>query len=384
MTETNVTQLGPLVSKHLKRQLEQAKFSAFSIGGNGQVLSREGFLFAELEVEHIASDVLFFLDGLEDIVDELSSGRLNSFKLPNVRMITPGCRERDYAFELASGGLEDPAFFVIYAWDVTEVAAYQQDTVHRHNSASLDNERLEKEKANAEELARTQSHFLANISHELRTPLTLALGNCDLLRDQTVYLDENARNSCLTDIRDNAEELLGFVSDLLDYSSAEADKLKVIDETVDLGAEIERLCLQFHRQALELGLSLNSELPTVSLKIRGERRRIRQILTNLLTNALKYTPKGGSVVIGADNISDDLVFFVKDNGQGMSQEEVSQIGQPFLKFEKQPLNNHLASNGLGLALTKKLVEAHGGRFTVASNPGEGTSVTVILPTERRL
>ena len=381
MTKTSP---GPLATSHLLLSLERGEFSAFSISEAGFVLSREGHLFPGLKIGSLAVDTLFFLDGLEMTIEALLANELASFKLPNVRMMVSEKIERDYTFELTSSPGKDGNQFCVYVWDVTETAIAQQAIVHRHNSVNLENERLEEEKVNTEELMRSQSHFLANISHELRTPLTLALGNCDLLRDQTVYLDEQARNSCLTDIRDNAEELLGFVSDLLDYSKIDAENLVLIDETVDVGAELDRLTQQFRRDALDRRLSLKSQVPPTPIKLRAERRRIRQILTNLLTNALKFTPKGGTVSLGVTDKENGIALFVKDTGLGLTADEMAQIGKPFIKFEKHPLHNQLESNGLGLALTKKLIEAHDGEMVVQSNVGEGTHVTALFPKEKRL
>ena len=241
---------------------------------------------------------------------------------------------------------------------------------------------LVKAKEAAEESATAKGAFLANMSHELRTPMNAVLGFSSLLLDDNLTQEQK---EYIEGIRKGGEALLALINDILDFSKAEKDKIELecqpfslkhlIDESLDLVAT------QASKRGLNLSETINYGTPDTII---GDQGRLRQILVNLLSNAVKFTDKGNvSVSISSKAVEDDkhqIFFEVKDTGIGIPQDRMNELFEPFVQVERT-LSRKRDGVGLGLAITKKLVELMGGRIWVESKPGQGTTFHLMIPAE---
>ncbi len=271
--------------------------------------------------------------------------------------------------------------FVDTAIEMLELVAAQAAVILKAADATdkvrTRNTELEAANHAANEATRAKSEFLANMSHELRTPLNSILGFSDLLGDQLGSVLTDRQTRYLRNIHDAGTHLLQLINDVLDLSKVEARKIELHRETVTLD-----LLLNPTRQAAAIdaekhGLRFDAEVAD-GLAVHVDPLRIRQILHNLLSNAVKFTPAGGTVTLRAAVDTDEtLTLEVTDTGIGIPQDKVSRV---FGTFERLHEGSYeAAGTGLGLALTKQLVELHGGTIAFHTAEGQGTRFTINLP-----
>ena len=261
-------------------------------------------------------------------------------------------------------------------------------TGHKEREESLRRTSREalRAKESAEVASRTKSEFLANMSHELRTPLNAVIGFSEIIKDGLMGNppNENYRNYA-SDIHDSGRHLLDLINDILDMSKIEAGKLDLAEDTVSIRRAIDSCIVLVRERAENSGILLEVLLPDDIPDIRGDLRKIKQILINLLSNAVKFTETGGSVTIEARIDQEGCaVLSVIDTGIGMKPDEIEKAIEPFGQIDGG-LDRTYEGTGLGLTLTKALVELHGGRLVISSRGGEGatgTTVSVVFPPER--
>jgi PAS domain S-box-containing protein len=231
----------------------------------------------------------------------------------------------------------------------------------------------------AEAANKAKSRFLANMSHELRTPLNAIIGFTDLMRQRMFgSLGSPRYEEYATLIYDSGQLLLDLISDLLDMSKIEAGKLELNMERVDLGGTIEDCVRLMRERADNAGLELNTTLPKGKLSIMADRRAVKQILLNLVSNAVKFTPAGGHVLVSAKTSGANVILSVRDDGIGIPAQDLPRLGKPFEQVAADPMLAK-AGTGLGLSLVRALSEKHGGCMKITSQEGLGTEVTVELP-----
>jgi PAS domain S-box-containing protein len=232
------------------------------------------------------------------------------------------------------------------------------------------------EKANA-----TKSSFIANVSHELRTPLNAILGFSSIMAEEVLGPMQNERyRRYAADIHLSGNHLLSLVNDLLDMSRVEAGKYLIEDEEIDLHAETERVFTLL--QHLAGGRELTNAFISDELLLRADRRAIRQVLINIVANAIKFTSDKGRITVSLSRLPNgDACLSIADDGIGIQADELDRIFEPFGRSE-----THLAAEGtgLGLPLSRDLIEMHGGTVKIDSKIGEGTRVNITLPAERIL
>ncbi len=244
--------------------------------------------------------------------------------------------------------------------------------------AHLRSVELEEAQRKAEDASAAKSRFLATMSHELRTPLNAIIGFAELLLlPRSAALEAAQRQAYIADIRDSGAHLLSLINDILDYSRLEADHLPLSEAPFDLDQFLND-CLRLVRAQAEAGrleLRLGGLPP---LAVMGDERRLRQCVVNLLANAIKFTAAGGKVTLSAAVAGPDLEIAVTDTGCGIPADQLEQVFEPFFQVDSD-LARASNGTGLGLPLSRKLVERHGGRLTLESRMGEGTSARISLP-----
>ncbi len=235
----------------------------------------------------------------------------------------------------------------------------------------------------AEAANRSKSEFLANMSHELRTPLNAIIGFSDMMRSGIALPGGDRKiKEYAKDINDSGRHLLGIINEILDLAKIEAGQLDLDEEIFDLQERLEACLTVVAPQASAAGLELNSEFQDDLPRLRADERKFKQIVINMLSNAVKFTPEGGRVTlsVGAD-AQEGLTIAVIDTGIGIAPEDIWKAMAPFSQVESD-LARNFDGTGLGLPLSKALAELHGGSLVMESELDKGTTVTVRLPADR--
>lgn len=231
----------------------------------------------------------------------------------------------------------------------------------------------------AERASRAKSEFLAVISHELRTPLNAILGFSEVLVNQSFGLDAHRKyQEYGRHIHASGGMLLDLVNDLLDIAAIEEGRKILTVEEVPVAEAVEDALKIIEHNARLGGLTLDRSLPQAMPAVLADRRALQQVLINLLSNAVKYTPQGGRITVSATTRSGQIEVAVADTGQGIPPERLSEVTNPFVRGEQDPYKAQ-GGWGLGLAISKSLVELHGGEMTIDSIVGVGTRIAIRLP-----
>lgn len=240
---------------------------------------------------------------------------------------------------------------------------------------------LEKAKSIAEERNYQKSMFLANVSHELRTPLNAIIGFSEIIKDEVMGPVGNPQyKEYVQDINTSGIHLLSLINDILDYSKAEARKLDVEIINIDL-TKIVKSCFRLVEQrATEGKIELISEIPISQVLLEADPKRMKQVILNLLSNAVKFTPEGEQVKVKIIEkiLEQRIILSVEDSGIGISQKNISKAMSPFGQIDSS-ISRKYEGTGLGLPLARKLTEIMGGVFSIKSELGLGTTVTIEFP-----
>jgi two-component system, cell cycle sensor histidine kinase DivJ len=256
-----------------------------------------------------------------------------------------------------------------------EVVAVLRDVTERkEQEAALEDARAEAERASA-----AKSRFLATMSHELRTPLNAIIGFSDMLMEEAaLMLDAKRRNEYAALINEAGHHLLAVINGILDMSKIETDNFQITPEPFAPAQIVARCCEILALPAREAGVALEQIASGDLPEMIADRRALTQILLNLLSNAIRFTDRGGKVAIGARAEAADITFAVEDNGVGISDDDLARVGEPYFQAQVS-YSRRRGGTGLGLSIVKGLVRLHGGEITIRSRLGEGTRVSVRLP-----
>jgi signal transduction histidine kinase len=239
------------------------------------------------------------------------------------------------------------------------------------------NDELRRLYSELEAASRHKSEFLANMSHELRTPLNAIIGFSQVLREKLFGEVNEKQEEYLDDILTSANHLLALINDVLDLSKVEAGQVGLEIAPFSLREALERGVVMVKEWATKNGIGLTLEAdPQVEL-IEADERRIRQVIYNLLSNAVKFTPEGGSVSVSSAQLDGEVHVSVADTGPGIAPEDQARIFEEFQQTDVGAKERE--GTGLGLALSKMLIELHGGRIWVESELGNGSTFTFALP-----
>ena len=265
----------------------------------------------------------------------------------------------------AEAGEEDRREVVAVLRDVTDRKQQQQ---------ALEEARAEAERANA-----AKSRFLATMSHELRTPLNAIIGFSEMLKKENVLmLDAERRVEYAGLINESGNHLLAVVNGVLDMSKIETDNFEITPEPFDPAQLIASCCDILTLRARDAGIRLERCVPAGLPEIVADKRALNQIMFNLLSNAIRFSDRGGKVLVSARVEAATLTFVVEDNGVGISDADLARVGEPYFQAGASYDRRH-GGTGLGLSIVKGLVRLHGGEFSIRSRMGEGTRVTISLP-----
>jgi signal transduction histidine kinase len=237
----------------------------------------------------------------------------------------------------------------------------------------------------AEEANRAKDEFLAHISHELRTPLNAIIGFSEMIERQLDGVPEGEKIlAYIRDINSSGWHLNRVVNDLLDYAKFQAGKLQVLEEEVDFAKTLQACYTMVKGRLEEKRIVFQRDLAKVLPVLFVDELKLKQILINLLSNAVKFTPDGGAITVEASvGATGRFVMRVRDTGIGIPAEDIANVFLPFYQLDSK-LTRKYEGTGLGLPLTKALIELHGGSIAIESAPGLGTTVTVEVPAERVL
>jgi len=291
----------------------------------------------------------------------------------------------------AEGGM------VLTAADITAIR--RQDEARRRNEAALQEavtsleqsqaqlaelaRKYETEKIRAEGANKAKSEFLANMSHELRTPLNAINGFSEIMVGELFGpMGDPRYKEYARDILNSGQHLLALINDILDMAKIEAGKLSLKFQDLHMEDVAEDAVRLMRNRAEAAGLELRLDMPSSLPEVEADYRALKQVLLNLLSNAIKFTPRGGKVTVTArmepGPMGERVRLSVVDTGIGIAAEDLQRLAQPFEQIESQHAKTQQGT-GLGLALTKSLVEMHNGALEMSSEPGQGTVVSVLLP-----
>ncbi|WP_336278996.1 ATP-binding protein [Bartonella sp. CB175] len=243
------------------------------------------------------------------------------------------------------------------------------------------NKSLKEEKERAESANKAKSEFLANMSHELRTPLNAILGFSDIMLQSTFgSLGSPRYKEYVHDIYSSGTHLLTLINDILDMSKIEAGRFTLDCKNIDLEPIISEAVRTLTPQAQEKNISVTTNI-VPELHAEVDSRAMRQIFLNIISNAVKFTPSGGSIDVCAFQKKNNLIFIIKDTGVGIPQSAIKKLGQPFEQVENQFTKTHTGS-GLGLAISRSLLELHKGSLEITSKEMKGTTVTITMPIQQ--
>jgi cell cycle sensor histidine kinase DivJ len=346
---------------HLRRVLEEQPFLLVSMAANGDVARTWG------QEPAGARGVSSAGGSIVDLAREADRGRLRE-ALARAAF--------DGAAEVGFAPSAEPQAWLSLVLKRTEsgrlVGALRDAGAAHARELELEQARSEAEAQNA-----GKSRFLANMSHELRTPLNAIMGFSDIMRQRLFgpLSDRYAEYAEL--VHESGGHLLDLINDVLDMSKIEAERFELAREPFDARDAVSSVLRLMRGQADRAGVQLRGLLPRESLDVVADRRALKQIALNLISNALKFTPRGGGVTVTLHADGSVMELIVADTGVGIGPEDVQRLGRPF--EQAGGAAQKAAGTGLGLSLVRSFAELHGGEMVMESRLGEGTTVTVRLP-----
>jgi len=247
------------------------------------------------------------------------------------------------------------------------------------DNINLMNDELGRLYKELESASRHKSEFLASMSHELRTPLNAVIGFSQVLRQQMFGELNEKQLEYVDDILGSGQHLLNLINDILDLAKVEAGRMELQPAAFALDETLRNATAMVRERATRQDVTLSTEIDASVGEIEADGRKLKQILFNLLSNAVKFTPAGGTVTLAARTEDGQAIISVRDTGVGISREDQARIFEDFYQLGPGMAQE---GTGLGLALTKRLVDLHGGELTLESTPGAGSTFTVRLPLHR--
>ncbi|MER8898875.1 HAMP domain-containing sensor histidine kinase [Mesorhizobium sp. M0676] len=311
------------------------------------------------------SDRVAYLSALADMRDGALARRLDlRVRLPQDGSASTADNYRPFQLELMRAE-EQQETFTLLLRENDETAELRDELAAANEAAA------------SAEVAK--GRFLAVVSHELRTPLNAIIGFSDmLLHEMFGGFKDPRQKEYVSLVKESGQHLLAVVTSILDVSRIEAGAYATEPEPFRFIEAVEMCQSMMQLQANAKNIGLQAQIAPDAGEINADRRAVQQILINLVSNAVKFTPDGGNVVVGAKRIGSRLHFWVRDTGIGIAEEDFVNLGKPFMQIQND-YTRRFEGTGLGLSLVKGLVALHDGTMSIESMPGEGTTVTISLP-----
>ncbi|CCV12572.1 PAS domain-containing sensor histidine kinase [Mesorhizobium sp. STM 4661] len=366
--------LGPAIDDRLENIMDAV---VLRVGRHGEVLDASAkartilklppeLLFGTGLFDRIhLSDRVAYLSALADMRDGALARRLDlRVRLPQNGNGATADNYRPFSLELARLEKQQDVFTLVLR-ENGEVAGLREDLAAANEAAA------------SAEVAK--GRFLAVVSHELRTPLNAIIGFSDmLLHEMFGGFKDPRQKEYVGLVRESGQHLLAVVTSILDVSRIESGAYATEPEPFRFVEAVEMCRSMMRLQAEAKNIDLQTQIAPDAGEINADRRAVQQILINLVSNAIKFTPDGGDVVVGAKRIGSRLHFWVRDTGIGIAEEDFENLGKPFMQIQND-YTRRFEGTGLGLSLVKGLVALHDGTMSIESMPGEGTTVTISLP-----
>ena len=270
---------------------------------------------------------------------------------------------------------------IAVATDITALKQQEDALSGQTHELSELARKLEAEKARAEDANHSKSEFLANMSHELRTPLNAIIGFSDVMRNQMLGELPPRYVEYAADIHRSGQHLLDLINDVLNMARIDTGKLELDRTAIEANALVADVVKTIEQKAREAGLKIWVEIPALP-PVDADKRAIKQVLLNLLSNSIKFTLPGGQITVSGRTEHDLVSLTIRDTGIGIAEQDLPRITKPFERIEPATSGKRKGGTGLGLAISKALVAMHGGELRVESELGAGTTVTFTLPLAR--
>ena len=264
----------------------------------------------------------------------------------------------------AAISIDNARLYAAQQRQVTEIAAQKRE--------------LEIANAQIAEISRLKSEFLANMSHELRTPLNAILGFSEILKDNLVELTVEQKQECLQNIHTSGKHLLELVNDVLDLSKIEAGRMELSYDSFGVFDAVREVHNVIRSLSERRDIDLSINITPTELEVRADKSKFKQVLYNLLSNAIKFTAQGGRVWVAGRADDGELIIDVGDTGVGIPPEHHLRIFDEFYQLDSAT-TRQVEGTGLGLSLTRRLVDLHSGRISLESEPGKGSVFTFRIP-----
>lgn len=267
--------------------------------------------------------------------------------------------------------LSSQVYFILLNWN----KSLEKEVEKKTHELQRSNESLVSANLKLQELDRLKTEFLSMVSHELKTPLTAMKTSSEFMLEEKC--DQDTRRQLLALINRNIDRQARMVDDLLDISRIESNRIKFDMESVDLHEALEHSLENIRKLSDDKGIEIETDMPEQVPKVHADKDKLIQVFVNLLNNAVKFTPKGGTITVSAQETSHNVEVSVKDNGIGMDPENLEHVFDKFYQIDSTSTRK-VGGCGLGLSITKGLVEGMGGSIKVESEPGKGSTFIFTL------